>query len=142
MVAIIQAANPLEVEGVERAAMDFIVVRLDAGNVLSAMAVEMHLAVGAIGWELRDKSRAWLDKNFGLVVAEPSFMVLPAAEVAQLVESDELEAKEEVVFEAITNWVKEDEAGRKVELDRMLPLVWFPLMVKAPLLIMAVPPMA
>ena len=57
-------------------------------------------------------------------------------------ESDELEAKEEVVFEAITNWVKEDEAGRKVELDRLLPLVWFPLMVKATLLIMAVPPMA
>jgi hypothetical protein len=58
------------------------------------------------------------------------------------VESDELEAKEEVVFEAITNWVKEDEAGRKVELDRLLPLVRFPLMVKAPLLMMAVPPMA
>jgi hypothetical protein len=55
-------------------------------------------------------------------VAKPSF----------LVKSDELEAKEEKVFEAITNWVNEDEAGRKVELDRLLPLVRFPLMADAP----------
>jgi hypothetical protein len=122
MVAIIQAANPLQVEAVERAAADFLVVQLDAGNVLSAMALETHLAVGAIGWELRDKSRAWLDKNFGLVAAKPSLLVA----------SDELEAKEEEVFEAITNWVNEDEAGRKVELDHLLPLIRFPLMVKAP----------
>ena len=47
-------------------------------------------------------------------------------------ESDELEAKEEAAFEAITNWVKEDEAGRKAELDRLLPLVRFPLMTGAP----------
>jgi hypothetical protein len=36
-------------------------------------------------------------------------------------------------------WVKEDKAGRKKELDRLLPLVRFPLMAKAPLLMMAEP---
>jgi hypothetical protein len=139
VVAIIQAANLLQVEAVERAAVDFLVERLDAGNVLSAMALGTHLAVGALGRELRDKSRAWLNKNFGLVAAEPSFLELPAAEVAELVESDELEAKEEEAFEAITNWVKEDEAGRKAELDRLLPLVRFPLMADAPAAIMEEP---
>jgi hypothetical protein len=36
-------------------------------------------------------------------------------------------------------WVKEDEAARKAELDRLLPLVRFPLMVGAPAAIMADP---
>jgi hypothetical protein len=59
-------------------------------------------------------------------------LALPAAEVAELVESEDLEAKEEEVFQSVINWVKEDEAGRKAELDRLLPLVRFPLMVDAP----------
>ena len=139
VVAIIQAANLLQVEAVERAAVDFLVERLDAGNVLSAMALGAHLAVGAFGRELRDKSRAWLNTNFGLVAAEPSFLALPAAEVAELVESDELEAKEEEVFGLIMNWVKEDEAGRKAELDRLLPLIRFPLMNEAALTMEAEP---
>ena len=142
VVAIIQAANLLQVEAVERAAVDFLLERLDAGNVLSAMALETHLAVGALGRELRDKSRAWLHKNFGLVAAEPSFLALPAAEVAELVESEELEAKDEEVFESVINWVKEDEAGRKAELDRLLLLVRFPLMAGAPAAIMREPPVS
>jgi hypothetical protein len=139
VVAIIQAANLLQVEAVERAAMDFLVERLDAGNVLSAMALGAHLGVGGIGRELRDNSRAWLNKNFGLVAAEPSFLALPAAEVAELVESEDLDAKEEEVFQSVINWVKEDEAGRKAELDRLLPLVRFPLMVGAPALMIGEP---
>jgi hypothetical protein len=95
------------------------------------MALGAHLAVGALGRELRDKSRAWLHKNFGLVAVEPSFLALPAVEVAELVESEELEAKEEEVFGSVINWVKEAEAGRKAELDRLLPLVHFPLMAEA-----------
>ena len=38
VVAIIQAANHLQMEAVERAALDFLVEGLDAGNVLSALA--------------------------------------------------------------------------------------------------------
>jgi hypothetical protein len=120
------------VEAVERAAVDCLVERLDRGKVLSAMALGTHLAVGVIGRELRDKSRAWLHENFGLVASGTSFLALPAVEVAELVESDELEGKEESVFELVINWAKEDEAGRKPELDRLLPLVCFPLMVDAP----------
>jgi hypothetical protein len=56
-VSIIRAANLLQVEAVERAAVDFLVERLDAGNVLSAMALGEHLFAGAIGRELQDESR-------------------------------------------------------------------------------------
>jgi hypothetical protein len=128
VVSIIQGANLLQVEAVERAAADFLVQRLDAGNVLSAMALGEHLQAGAIGRDLRDKSRAWLNKNFGLVAAEPSFLQLPLAEVAAVIESDDIEGPEEDVFAAVMAWAKEDEAGRKEELERLLPLVRFPMM--------------
>ena len=127
VVAIIQAANLLQVVAVERAAVDFLVERLDAGNVLSAMALGAHLSAGEIGNDLQDKSRAWLNKNFGLVAAEPSFLQLPVAEVAAYVESDELESPEEDIFAAVMAWVKEEEAGRKGHLGRLLPLVRFPM---------------
>jgi hypothetical protein len=127
VVAIIQAANLLQVVAVERAAVDFLVERLDAGNVLSAMALGTHLSAGEIGRDLQDKSRAWLNKNFGLVAAEPSFLQLPVAEVAAYVESDELESPEEDIFAAVMAWVKEEEAGRKGHLGRLLPLVRFPM---------------
>lgn len=140
VVSIIQAANLLQVEAVERAAVDFLVERLDAGNVLDAMALGEHLSVGAIGRELRDKSRAWFEKNFGMVAAEPSFLELPVAEVASFVASDDLAVKEEEVFAAVLSWVKEDEVARKVELDRLLPLVRFPLM-KEPAMVMQAEPL-
>ena len=113
--------------------------RLDAGNVLDAMALGQHLQAGAIGRELRDKSRAWLDTNFPLVSKEPSFLQLPASEVAALVGPDELEAKEEDVFGGVLGWVKEDEAGRKAELTQLLPLVRFPMMAKPGPAMMAEP---
>ena len=57
VVAIIQASNLLQVEAVERASVDFLVERLDAGNVLSAMALGEHLSAGEIGRDLQEKSR-------------------------------------------------------------------------------------
>ena len=137
--AIIQAANMLQVVAVERVAVDFLVAGLDAGNVLSAMALGTHLSAGEIGRDLQEQSKAWLNKNFGLMAVEPSFKLLPAEEVATLVASDEIEAKEEEVFAAVMSWVKEDEAGRKAELARLLPLVRFPMMAKPALLISAEP---
>jgi len=139
VVAIIRAANRLQMEVVERVAVDFLVGRLDAGNVLDAMALGAHLEAGAIGRELQDKSRSWLSTNFHLVAAEPSFLQLPVAALAPLVESDDVATPEEFIFAAVMAWVKEDEAGRKAELDQLLPLVRFPLMTKAPLLMMAEP---
>jgi hypothetical protein len=65
---------------------------------------------------------------------------LPVSEVATFVASDNLEVKEEDVFAAVLAWVKEDEVARKAELDRLLPLVRFPLM-KAPAVAMEAEPL-
>jgi hypothetical protein len=139
VVAIIQVLNLMQVEAVERVEVDFLVERLDAGNVLSAMALGEHLSAGEIGRELHEKSRDWLNKNFGLVGSEPAFMRLAVGEVISVVESDELEVPEEDVFAAVMSWVKEDEVGRQEELGRLLPLVRFTTMQEAPLLMMAEP---
>jgi hypothetical protein len=128
VVAIIKAANLLQVDAVERAAVQFLVERLDAGNVLSAMALGEHLSAGKIGRDLQKKSRAWVNKNFGLLAPEPSFLQLPVAELAGVVESDDLATPEEKIFAAVMAWVKEDEAARKAELGRLLPLIRFPFM--------------
>ena len=86
VVAIIRAANRLQVSAVEQAAVDFLAERLDAGNVLDAMALGSHLSTGEIGRELRDRSRGCLNRNSGLAASEPSFLALPVAEVTELVE--------------------------------------------------------
>jgi hypothetical protein len=138
-VAIIQAANRLQMEAVERVAVEYLVERLDAGNVLDAMALGAHFEAGLLGRELRDKSRAWLNANFGLVGAEPSFLALPVAEVVLFAESDDLASPEEDIFGAVMAWVKEDEAARKGELDRLLPLIRFLMMAKPGTAIMAEP---
>jgi hypothetical protein len=87
-----------------------------------------YLSAGAIGRELRNESICWVGQYFDEMAAEPSFLELPCAEVAALVAPDSVESQEEVVFAAVLAWVKEDEVGRKIELDRLLPLVQFPLM--------------
>jgi hypothetical protein len=50
-----------------------------------------------------------------------------------------VESQEEDVFAAVLAWVKEDEAARKAELDRLLPLVRFPLMKEPAAAMMAEP---
>jgi hypothetical protein len=77
VVAIIQAANRLQMEAVERVAVEYLVARLDAGNVLDAMALGAHLEAGALGRELRDKGRAWLYANFGLGPSPPGAVKRP-----------------------------------------------------------------
>jgi hypothetical protein len=139
VVSIIQAANLLQVEAVEQAAVDFLVERLDAGNVLSAMALGAHYSAGAICRGLQEQSRAWVGKHFAQMAGEPSFLELSGTEVAGLVESDDVEAKEEEVFAAVMAWMKAEEEGRKAELDRLLPLVRFPLMQEPATAMMAEP---
>ena len=135
VVAIIQAANLLQVTAVEAAAVEFLADRLDPGNCFSAMGLGLHLSDSAAGRELHDRSMAFMCDSFGPVVSDPSFLEAEAEAVASLVDRDELAVAEEEVFDAVVRWVKADEVARTGALDRLLPLVRFPLMkpVIAPL---------
>ena len=66
--------------------------------------------------------------SFGPVVSDPSFAAQEVEAVASLVDRDEVDAAEEEVFGAVVRWVQEDEGARVGALDRLLPLVRFPMM--------------
>ena len=66
-------------------------------------------------------------------------MQLPVGTLVPLVESDDVATPEVYLFAAVMAWVKENEASRMAELDRLLPQVWFPLMAKPGLLMMTEP---
>jgi hypothetical protein len=57
-------------------------------------------------------------------------------------QSDLVEGPEADVFDAMINWVKADEARRKAELDRLLPLVRFAMMEKSAVVMMTEPMVA
>jgi hypothetical protein len=95
---------------------------------LDAMALCEHLAAGALGRELRDKGSMWVGKHLEEVAAKPSLLELLGVEVAALVAPDNVDSQEEEIFAAVLGWVKKDKERRATELDRLLPLVRFPLM--------------
>ena len=94
VVAIIQAANLLQVTAVEAAAVDFLSDRLDPGNCFSAMGLGLHLSESAAGRELHDRSMAFMCESFGPVVSDPSFLAAEAEAVASLIDRDEVDAAE------------------------------------------------
>ena len=105
VVAIIQAANLLQVTAVEAAAVEFLADRLDPGNCFSAMGLGLHLSESAAGRELHDRSVAFMCESFGPVVSDPSFAAQEAEAVASLIDRDEVNAAEEEVFDAVVRWV-------------------------------------
>ena len=101
MVAIILAANLLQVTAVEALAVEFLAERLDPGNCFSAMGLGLHLSESAAGRELHDRSVAFMCESFGPVVSDPSFAAQEAEAVASLVDRDEVDATEEEVSGAV-----------------------------------------
>ena len=128
VVAIIQAANLLQVTAVEAAAVEFLADRLDPRNCFTAMALGLHMSESAAGRELHDRSVAFMCESFGPVVSDPAFLAAEAEAVASLIDRDDVDAAEEKVFGAVVRWVQADEGARVGELDRLLPLVRFPMM--------------
>ena len=100
----------------------------------SASTFQQVRSAGSCGTRVANFS-----KHFDEMAAEPSFLALSGAQVATLVAPDSVESEEEAVFAAVLAWVKEDEAARQAELDRLLPLVRFPLMKEPATAIMAEP---
>jgi hypothetical protein len=101
------------VEAVERTAVDFLAERLDAGNERHYAGNAYMYASGgywarAVGQELGLAVQEYRDGGGGVFVPGAA-----SSRSRELVESDELGAKEEEVFEWVMDRVKEDEAGRQ-----------------------------
>ena len=112
VVAVITAANLLQVAVAEQAAVKYLIERLDPGNVLDALSLGTHLATGAAGKRLQQKSLAYIDCNLPELAAEPPFLALPVTALIEILRRDELQVAKEAVFAATLGWVKHAEKER------------------------------
>jgi len=78
--------------------------------------------------ELAERAREMMCRRFSAVSAHESFVDMPEGLLLDLVGADSLRAKEHLVLEAVLRWVRADEDLRVPALERLLPLVRFPLM--------------
>jgi len=79
--------------------------------------------------QLRDTARQFTEDNFVEVTKNQEFLLLPAQELETLLSSDDLNVKsEEIVYQALLEWINFDLAVRKGEASRLLACVRLPLL--------------
>ncbi|XP_066584092.1 kelch-like protein 5 [Prorops nasuta] len=82
--------------------------------------------------DLFEHAHAYTTKNFMEVTKNQEFLLLSANEVANLLESEDLNVpSEEVIFHALTTWLEYDLDNRKKDASRLLSLVKLPLLPPA-----------
>eukprot|EP01052_Picozoa_sp_SAG31_P020465 SAG31_NODE_1540_length_7954_cov_3.521961_5_plen_150_part_00 len=93
------------------------------------MALGRFLSDSRSGRALLEKCCAWGCEKFVDLVADGGYIYrADAPSLALLIEQDELNADEELVFAAVVRWVKHDLPTRRQDLDVLLPLIRFRLM--------------
>ena len=79
--------------------------------------------------QLRDYAQQYTEDNFQEVIKNQEFMLLPAGELEKLLSSDDLNVpSEEIIFQALMDWVNFDFTPRKEEVSRLLACVRLPLL--------------
>lgn len=127
--AVIQAANMLQVGSCEKAACAFFVERLEPSTALDALDFAIQMAAGgAHGHELKQQILAYVHQHFSECVAQPEFVELPFERIAELVSSDKLNVAEEGVLAAVRKWFEHDKGTRQRLLEKLVPLIRFPLL--------------
>ena len=127
--SMIRTANLLQVGAAEKAACDFFVKSLEPCTACDALSFAASFAeCGAHARELLARCVGYVVGHFAECSREPEFLGLPSETVAQLIGSDDLPVKEEAVLAALTAWFEHDQAGRKVSLMALVPLIRWPLL--------------
>ena len=79
--------------------------------------------------QLRDFARQFTEDHFIEVTKNQEFMLLPAQELENLLSSDDLNVpSEEIIFQALIEWLNFDLANRRDEASRLLACVRLPLL--------------
>ena len=127
--SVIHAANMLQVGSCEKAACAFFVERLEPSTALDALDFAIQMAAGgAHGHELKQRILAYVHEHFSECVAQPGFVELPCERIAELVSSDKLNVAEEGVLAAVRKWFEHDKGTRHRSLEKLVPLIRFPLL--------------
>ena len=78
---------------------------------------------------LRDAAQQFTEDNFQEVIKNQEFMLLPADELDKLLSSDNLNVpSEEIIFQALMDWVNFDFVARKCSVSKLLACVRLPLL--------------
>jgi hypothetical protein len=132
--AVLKLANMLQIAAIEQAAAAFFVRRLCTDTALSALRFAEQMTVaGDHGKILHQQCLRYVHDNFPACSLSDDFNALTADELAPLLGSGKLVAKETEVLDALRRWFTSDAESRKAALPRLLPLVRFPrIVVEAP----------
>ncbi|KAG8223349.1 hypothetical protein J437_LFUL001227 [Ladona fulva] len=125
---LLVSARILQLPPVVSACCSFLLKQLHPSN-----CIGIRLFADAQGCpELRDAAHKYTSDHFMEVIDNQEFLLLPADEVAALLESDDLNVpSEEVIFHALLSWLHHDPEGRSSEASRLLSKVRLPLLSPA-----------
>ena len=129
VMAVIRAANVLQVGAVEKAAGEFFVSKLEPSSAADALGFAAErIECGEHAKLLHEGCVGYAIEHFAAVSREASFLSMPCETVASLIASDDLPADEQDVVSAVRSWFEHDAERRTGSLRFLLPLVRWPLL--------------
>lgn len=113
---LLPASSVLQMQDVREACCRFLLRQLHPTNCLGIRSfADIHSCK-----ELHSKSHCFALQNFQQVVGTEEFLLLPFAEVEELISNGQLNiSSEEDVFTAVLNWVKHDLNSRKQHISKV-----------------------
>ena len=123
--SLMMSASFLQLSAVRNACSEFLMIRLVPHNVLGVM--EFADALGCVS--LMNACQKFVRQHYMHVSKTEEFLSLSYQQIYDLVSEDEIEVdSEEIIFETVMSWVKEDVNKRKDYLPQLLSRVRMPLL--------------
>ncbi|KAL0271210.1 UNVERIFIED_CONTAM: hypothetical protein PYX00_008380 [Menopon gallinae] len=124
---LLPASSLLQISSVREACCKFLMRQLHPSNCLGIRSfADAHSCK-----ELHKRSHRFALHHFQDVVSTEEFLLLPFAEVEELISNTQLNiASEEKVFLAVLNWVRHDLTNREQYISKLMRHVRLPLMTR------------
>ena len=127
--SVIRTANLLQVGAAEKVACDFFVESLEPSTACDALSFAASFAeCGAHARDLQERCVGYAVDHFAECSEDSSFVELTCEAVVQLIESEDVDVKEEAVIAAVRSWFEHDAAGRAGALESLVPLIRWPML--------------
>ena len=122
---VLPAACLLQLQEVQDYCSEFLRSQLDPSNCLGIRAFADTHSCGEL-LRIADK---YMQNNFIDVAEQDEFLLLPVAQLLEIISSDELNIRnEEQVYQAVMHWISHDIPDRKPHLSLLLSHVRLPLL--------------
>lgn len=121
---LLSAANMVQIHSIQDACCNFLEKEMEPSNCLGIHCfAEAHVCTS-----LAEKAKEFALENFPEVAQEEEILLLSQSKLIEIVQSDELNVEtEEIVFQAVIDWVKHDLSNRGCKTAAVLAHVRLPL---------------